>query len=125
MIKGEQYFQTPKTEKSKRVVNIPQSLYKELQDYVASMAIEPDERIFYFQKSGMRSEFKRATARSGLPEIRIHDLRHSHASMLIDMKFSIKEISDRLGMNRRKQPGKFMLICIQEKTGSLLTLSMK
>ena len=40
---------------------------------------------------------KRATARSGLPEIRIHDLRHSHASMLIDMKFSIKEISDRLG----------------------------
>ena len=97
VIKGEQYFQTPKTEKSKRVVNIPQSLYKELQDYVASMAIEPDERIFYFQKSGMRSEFKRATARSGLPEIRIHDLRHSHASMLIDMKFSIKEISDRLG----------------------------
>ena len=96
-IKGEQYFQTPKTEKSKRVVNIPQSLYKELQDYVASMAIEPDERIFYFQKSGMRSEFKRATVRSGLPEIRIHDLRHSHASMLIDMKFSIKEISDRLG----------------------------
>ena len=97
VIKGEQYFQTPKTEKSKRVVNIPQSLYKELQDYVASMAIEPDERIFYFQKSGMRSEFKRATARSSLPEIRIHDLRHSHASMLIDMKFSIKEISDRLG----------------------------
>lgn len=78
VIKGEQYFQTPKTEKSKRVVNIPQSLYKELQDYVASMAIEPDERIFYFQKSGMRSEFKRATARSGLPEIRIHDLRHPY-----------------------------------------------
>ncbi len=74
----------------------PVTVQKELLDYVASMAIEPDERIFYFQKSGMRSEFKRATARSGLPEIRIHDLRHSHASMLIDMKFSIK-ISDRLG----------------------------
>lgn len=97
VVKGEQYFQTPKTEKSKRVVNIPQSLYKELQAYVSSMAIEPDERIFYFQESGMRSEFKRATAKSGLPEIRVHDLRHSHASMLIDMRFPIKEISDRLG----------------------------
>ena len=53
--------------------------------------------MLFRSKSGMRSEFKRATARSGLPEIRIHDLRHSHASMLIDMKFSIKEISDRLG----------------------------
>lgn len=97
VVQGEQYFQTTKTEKSKRIVNIPQSLYKELQDYVSSMAIEPDERIFYFQKSGMRSEFKRVTVKSGLPEIRIHDFRHSHANMLIDMKFSIKEISDRLG----------------------------
>lgn len=97
VVKGEEYFITPKTDKSRRTINIPQSLYKELQEYVSSMAIEPDERIFYFQKSGMRSEFKRATARSGLPEIRIHDLRHSHASMLIDMKFSIKEIADRLG----------------------------
>lgn len=28
---------------------------------------------------------------------RLDFLRHSHASMLIDMRFSIKEISDRLG----------------------------
>ncbi|WP_283682748.1 site-specific integrase [Parablautia sp. Marseille-Q6255] len=97
VVKREQYFLTPKTDKSKRIVNIPQSLYDELQEYVASMTIAQDERIFYFQKSGMWAEFKRITARSGLPAIRVHDLRHSHASMLIDMKFSIKEIADRLG----------------------------
>ena len=39
--------------------------------------------------------------------------------------FPSKRFRTGLDMNHRKQPGKFMLICIQEKTGSLLTLSMK
>ena len=34
---------------------------------------------------------------AGLEPIRVHDLRHSHTSMLIDMGFDIKEISERLG----------------------------
>lgn len=33
----------------------------------------------------------------GLPIIRVHDLRHSHASMLIEMGFAPLEIADRLG----------------------------
>ena len=32
-----------------------------------------------------------------MEQIRVHDLRHSHASMLIDMGGDIKEISERLG----------------------------
>ena len=34
---------------------------------------------------------------AGLDPIRLHDLRHSHASMLIDMGFDALEISERLG----------------------------
>lgn len=37
------------------------------------------------------------TSRAGLPPIRVHDLRHSHVSMLINMEIGIKEIADRLG----------------------------
>lgn len=97
VVNGTDYFLTPKTEKGIRTVTIPKSLYNELKEYVSSMFINPDERMFYFKKDGLTSEFKRATARSGLPPIRIHDLRHSHASLLINMGFSIKEIADRLG----------------------------
>ena len=34
---------------------------------------------------------------SGVKRIRIHDLRHSHISLLIDMGFSAVAIADRVG----------------------------
>ena len=34
---------------------------------------------------------------SGVKKIRIHDLRHSHISLLIDMGFSAVAIADRVG----------------------------
>ena len=34
---------------------------------------------------------------SGVERIRIHDLRHSHVSLLIEMGFSALAIADRLG----------------------------
>ena len=53
--------------------------------------------IFYFTKSALDKEIKRVAAKAGLPTIRVHDLRHSHASMLIEMGFAPLEIADRLG----------------------------
>ena len=35
--------------------------------------------------------------RSGVKRIRLHDLRHSHASMLVDMGVAPLEIAERLG----------------------------
>ena len=35
--------------------------------------------------------------RAGLPRIRVHDLRHSHVSLLIDMGFSALAIAQRMG----------------------------
>lgn len=97
VVDGVEYFLTPKTKRSIRSVTIPDSLHAEVLEFVDSMCLEPGERIFYFKKGGLYSEFKRMIKRSGDPEIRVHDLRHSHVAMLVNMDFQIEEISRRLG----------------------------
>ena len=39
----------------------------------------------------------RGTKRSGVKKIRIHDLRHSHISLLINLGFSAVDIAKRVG----------------------------
>lgn len=41
--------------------------------------------------------FKRLVTRSGLPRIRFHDLRHTHATLLLKAGVPIKVVSERLG----------------------------
>jgi len=41
--------------------------------------------------------FDRMAAKSGLPVIRLHDLRHSHASLLLRSGVPVKVVSERLG----------------------------
>jgi len=41
--------------------------------------------------------FKRLVKRSGLPRIRLHDLRHTHATLLLKAGVPIKVVSERLG----------------------------
>ncbi len=97
-VKGQELFLIPKTSKSRRDVSIPDFLYDDIQEYISKLyGIQPTDRIFYFTKSALGKEMKRTAKKIGLPLIRVHDLRHSHASMLIDMKFDILEISKRLG----------------------------
>ena len=88
-VKGEELFLEPKTPKAKRCISIPGFLYKDIQAYVAKLyGIEKGDRIFYFTKSALDKEIKRIAGKAGLPLIRVLDLRHSHASMLINLGFS-------------------------------------
>lgn len=97
-IKGEELFLIPKTPKSKRSIAIPDFLYDDIHKYVSMLyRIEDGDRIFYFSKSALEKEIKRDAEQAGLESIRVHDLRHSHASMLIEMGFDALEISERLG----------------------------
>lgn len=48
-------------------------------------------------KSYLYREMERGSKASGVKRIRIHDLRHSHISLLIDMGFSALAIADRVG----------------------------
>ena len=97
-VKGEELFLMPKTSKSKRTLAIPDFLYEDIFGYVSKLyGIEQGDRIFFFTKSALEKEIKRTAPKANLEPIRVHDLRHSHVSMLIDMGIDILEISRRLG----------------------------
>lgn len=55
------------------------------------------DRIFNITKSYLHHEMDRGSKAAGVKRIRIHDLRHSHISLLIDMGFSAVAIADRVG----------------------------
>ena len=76
---------------------------EDILEYISKLyGIEPGNRIFYFTKSALEKEIKRTAPKAGLEPIRVHDLRHSHASLLIEMGFDILEISERLGHESAK-----------------------
>lgn len=98
VIKGEHVTLDPKTVRSKRTVAIPEFLYNNIQSYISKLfGIKKSDRIFMFTKSSLIYEIKRLSLNAGIEPIRVHDLRHSHASMLINMGIDILEISRRLG----------------------------
>ena len=97
-IKGKELFLEPKTSKSKRCISIPDFLYDDIVNYIATLyKIEKQDRIFYFTKSSLNYAIKQYAKKAKLKPIRVHDLRHSHASMLIEMGFTPVEIANRLG----------------------------
>ena len=88
----------PKTPKAKRCISIPNFLHNDIQDYISKLyGINNEDRIFYFTKSALEKEIKQTSKKAGLHPIRVHDLRHSHASMLIELGFTPLEIAERLG----------------------------
>lgn len=88
----------PKTEKSKRVVFIHKKLRNQFRDYLGKLTEEDlDKRIFPFTPEVLYSEMERSCRTSGVKRIKIHDLRHSHASLLIEMNVTPLLISERLG----------------------------
>lgn len=88
----------PKTPKSKRVITIPEFLAADIKDYMDSLYdLQEDDRMFPITKYYLEHEMQRGIKESGVKRIRVHDLRHSHASMLIELGFSPLEIANRLG----------------------------
>ena len=88
----------PKTPRSNRTVQMPDFLASEMKDYIRSLyGLAPDERIFPISKNYLHREMDRGCEETGVKRIRIHDLRHSHVSLLIEMGFSAVAIADRVG----------------------------
>ena len=89
---------TPKTPKSIRVIQMPKFLCDEMQDYFKMFySLYSDSRIFPISKNYLHREMARGSKATGVKRIRIHDLRHSHVSLLIDMGFTALAIADRVG----------------------------
>lgn len=97
-IGGQDVITPPKTEKSTRDIMIHKHLIEIFENYIKQVYDPADDnRIFPSTKALLYGEMKRACARSGIKQIRIHDFRHSHASLLIELGFSPLLIAERLG----------------------------
>ena len=97
-IEGKDVFTSPKTRKSKRKIPIPDFLCQELSDYIQSRyMLDADERLFPVTKSYLSHEMIRGCKKTGVKKIRIHDIRHSHASLLINQGCDALMLADRLG----------------------------
>ena len=97
-LKGRDVITTPKTKKSNRTIKMPKFLCEEMQEYLGMFyGAGENDRIFPVSKSYMHHEMDRGAKEAGVKRIRIHDLRHSHISLLIDMGFSAVAIADRVG----------------------------
>ena len=97
-LNGQDLITTPKTEKSNRVIKMPQFLADEMQDYLKQLyGIESNARMFTVTKSYLHREMDRGAKEAGVKRIRIHDIRHSAVSLLIDMGFTATAIADRVG----------------------------
>lgn len=95
-LKGRNVITTPKTKKSNRTIKMPQFLCEEMQDYIGM--------LYGYKKNTVYSHLKELSAprngswfKSRRGKACIHDLRHSHISLIIDMGFSAVAIADRVG----------------------------
>lgn len=96
-IKGEDVITDPKTPKSVRDVIVPDFLCEEIRNYAEEKGFAVGDRMFPVTKSYMHREMTRGSKKSGVKRIRVHDLRHSHVSLLIHMGFSAVAIGKRVG----------------------------
>ncbi len=97
-IDGEEIITDPKMPKSKRTIMLPDFLIKEFKDYFLKIEyFSEDEQIFPKCKTYFNKEMERGIKKSKVKKIKLHALRHSHISLLIEMGFTPVDIASRTG----------------------------
>ena len=80
---------------------MPNFLCDEMKEYIGMIyGIHSKDRLFQITKSYLHHEMDRGAKASGVKRIRVHDLRHSHISLLIEMGFSALAIAEHVGHER-------------------------
>ena len=93
---GKKLITPPKTSKSNREIYIPRFLCDLIKDYQdRCYDLQPEDHLFF--KYNYKHIMEKHMDMTGVPKIRLHDLRHSHASLLIEMGFSALLVAERLG----------------------------
>jgi integrase len=102
----------PKTKQSRRSVSLPDSIIDELKKHeheqkkerIAAGEYWIDKKListwtngYYWHPGTFTNYYHDILTASELPYIRFHDLRHTHASLLVFLGIQPKAISDRLG----------------------------
>lgn len=88
-----------KNSSSVRYLYLPQFLAEEMREYIDTLYDpQPTDKLFPVSKRTMYNDFAVACKAASVKKIRIHDLRHSYASVLIDSKrYSSTDIAHQLG----------------------------
>lgn len=96
------YSGPPKTETSVRTIAMPENVMQDIKTYIESF-YDPPERVFMAaSQKTLTSRMAKYAARAGVKQIRIHDIRHSHASFLIHNNIPVTAIAQRLGHKNAK-----------------------
>jgi integrase len=103
--KGE--VQTELTRLQTRRVELPQTAVTALHEHRKRMVAEGNAGVPWVFRNSLggplrrshfhRQDFKPLLKRAGLPDIRFHDLRHSHATLLLSQGVHPKVVQERLG----------------------------
>lgn len=97
-IHGKDIVTDPKTAKSNRTIKMSAFLCDEMSDYIGMQYdLQPGDRLFPVSKSYLHHKMQDGCKRLGINKIRLHDLRHSHVSLLISQGYSAVAIADRMG----------------------------
>lgn len=97
-IHGYDVVTEPKTPRSNRIISIPELLAVQLERHIAGMgANTSDARIIPLSRTVLGREFKKGIRRSGVKDIHIHCLRHSHTALIASLGATPVEAAERLG----------------------------
>ena len=100
---------TPKNKTSIRNISLPKVLLNQIKQYLAWKRAREISAEFLFGGDAPLASFsysrmlKNYAIIADLPKIRIHDFRHSHASLLINMGANVALVSRRLGHSNTQQ----------------------
>ena len=115
VVQGAPHAGPPKSKSSRRDVLVPEEVMDTLREHkrrqneqrLALGSIwEDHDLVFaaangnYINPNNLTRDFMRLVALAGLPTIRIHDLRHAHVALLIQLGADIKDVSERVGHAR-------------------------
>lgn len=96
--KGKAYIYDTKTQKSNRIIKLPRNVMNKIREYSFHLyGRNANTRLFDRSEVTYRGWLKRYSEKAKVKKIRIHDFRHSHASLLINIGVPVKQISERLG----------------------------
>lgn len=94
---GQDIISPPKTENGIRNVAMPEFLFREVTEYIGAEGLRKNERIIPHSIAFLKYHLSCGCKKSGVKRIRIHDIRHSHVSLLIDQGFTAAAIAERVG----------------------------
>lgn len=105
-IQGKIVIGDVKTKASRRTIFLPKSAADVLRQHRENQSCSGDMENFVFTSSHgahlrrsnvARRSFKPLIGKAGVPEIRFHDMRHTHATLLLQQGVSPKLVQERLG----------------------------